>query len=484
MWPTVTTLWAGWTRPPAATASSPRVEWDDRNQPAVITHTRADGGLVSKSSHEYDIRGNLTKTVTETPEAAGGGGGTAETDYAYDTADRLTSSKTTSADGTVTETAYKLNAASDVTEETRTVTKPGGTAETTTVTREHDADGRLTKQTTRAPDGKTREAVQEFDANGNLLKDADGNTFTYTPAGHLAATTAPGGTVTGHTYWPTGLRKTTTHSAGGGQGGEKSESTAYWTPQAPGASVPETAVEETPDGTRASHLLAATRETRTLLGSDGKPTTPDGAETGYLLHDRLGSTTHLTNTDGSVTTGYTYTDYGTTTRTPTNNGNSGGAAPPPRRREFTATPTPTPAPPPTRQPATTTSEAASTTPPPPTSPPATPPTSSTATPTQPPTPTSTPTKPATPPHARRMDQLRRRHRPRPHRLAPPPSPSLPPASPPSSPTPPSSPPPLPSTASSSPTPTRTSSPRQPNGPSSASAPPPPSEASSTVCGLQ
>ena len=43
------------------------VEWDDRNQPTVITHTRNDGGLVSKNTHEYDIRGNLTKTVTETP---------------------------------------------------------------------------------------------------------------------------------------------------------------------------------------------------------------------------------------------------------------------------------------------------------------------------------------------------------------------------------------------------------------------------------
>ena len=107
------------------------VEWNDRNQPTTLTHTRADGSLVSKNTHEYDIRGNLTKTLTETPKTSGQeGGGTAETDYAYDTADRLTSSTTTSADGTVTETAYKLNAASDVTEETRTVTKPGGTAET------------------------------------------------------------------------------------------------------------------------------------------------------------------------------------------------------------------------------------------------------------------------------------------------------------------------------------------------------------------
>ena len=49
------------------------VEWDDRNQPAVITHTRADGGLVSKNTHEYDVRGNLTKTVTKTPNANGEG---------------------------------------------------------------------------------------------------------------------------------------------------------------------------------------------------------------------------------------------------------------------------------------------------------------------------------------------------------------------------------------------------------------------------
>ena len=301
------------------------VEWDDRNQPAVITHTDKDGGLVSKSSHAYDIRGNLTKTVTETPAKSGGGTETAESVYVYDTADRLTSSTTTSADGTVTETAYKLNAASDITEETRTVTKPGGTAEKTVITREHDADGRLIKQTTRTPDGKTSEAVQEFDTNGNLLKDTAGNTFTYTPTGHLAGTTSPDGTTTGHSYWPTGLRKTTTNSAGGGQGGEKSESTAYWTPQAPGASVPETAVEETPDGTRASHLLAATRETRTLLTPEGKPTASEGAETGYLLHDRLGSTTHLTGADGTITTGYTYTDYGTTTRTPADSGNNDGA---------------------------------------------------------------------------------------------------------------------------------------------------------------
>ena len=179
------------------------------------------------------------------------------------------------------------------------------------------------------------------------MKDAAGNTFTYTPTGHLATTTGPDGTTTGHTYWPTGLRKTTTQTntvttsndiEGGGNSdstGEQqaaaagvSEITAYWTPQAPGASVAETAVEEAADGTRASHLLAATRETRTLLGSDGKPATPEGAETGYLLHDRLGSTTHLTGADGSVTTGYTYTDYGTTTRTPTNNGNSGGTGAP------------------------------------------------------------------------------------------------------------------------------------------------------------
>ena len=131
----------------------------------------------------------------------------------------------------------------------------------------------------------------------------------------------PGGTITGHSYWPTGLRKTTSTTARVGWGaraGRRARSTAYWTPQAPGASVPETAVEETPDGTRASHLLAATRETRTLLTPDGKPTAPEGAETGYLLHDRLGTATHLTDSrDGTITTGYTYTDYGTTTRTPT-----------------------------------------------------------------------------------------------------------------------------------------------------------------------
>ena len=389
------------------------VEWNDRNQPAVITHTGKNGDLVSKNTHAYDVRGNLIKTVTETPKTAGGGTESAEADYDYDTADRLTSSKTTSADGTVTETAYQLNAASDITEEIRTVTKPGGTAEKTTVTREYDADGRLIKQTTRTPDGKTSEAVQEFDANGNLLKDATGNRHTYTPAGHLATTTAPDGTTTGHTYWPTGLRKTTTSRARARArtaGRARPPRTGRPRPRVHRCRRPPSKKQRTVPGPAtcwpppAKPAPSSTRKENPRLPRARRMATSSTTASEHHPRDRNGRCRQRRLYLHRLRPHNPHPHPGRR------------RSPRPACTASTATPTPTRAPPPTA-----TGHLYLRTriydPPPPALPPAILPTSSTATPTQ-----HQPPQVHRPnrqyPHARRLDHLRRRHRHRPPRCRP------------------------------------------------------------------
>ena len=300
------------------------VEWNDRNQPAAITHTRADGGLVSKNTHAYDIRGNLTNTVTETPNTNGEeGAGTTETDYGYDAADRLTSSKTTHPDGSVTETGYTLNAASDVTEEARTTVQAGRN--------EGSHHRHAGARRGRAPDQADHPHPRRKDQRSppgirHQRQPPEGRRRTPSPTPPPDSPTPPPHPTERSPATPTGppdsakppprVRAGRRSQESGAAGPH--EVTAYWTPQAPGASVPETAVEEAADGTwrqppagrhpRNPHPPHPRRQnpspprarkpaTSSTTASDPPPTSP--------------------TPKGETTTRYTYTDYGTTTDHPT-----------------------------------------------------------------------------------------------------------------------------------------------------------------------
>ncbi|MFF7183574.1 RHS repeat-associated core domain-containing protein, partial [Streptomyces sp. NPDC008121] len=268
--------------------------------------TTRDGALLTAASYTYDSHGNLTSRTDERPRPAAGGrteeADTTTTHYTYDAYGRLTGSSVSDGHGTkLSDTAYELNVSGDVISRAST-RYTSGEPPARTITRNHiDSSGRLTTVET---DGKKHS--QQWDDEGNLLADHQGNRYTYNAFNQPASLTTADGRTTHYTYWADGSRATTQDSA---PAGNRSATRFYYTPDGTLINdVHTTGDLEAPRETAASYLLAGTRQARTLTGDSAEQAAADGS--GYLLQDRHGSTTALASQQGTITAAWNYTDYG------------------------------------------------------------------------------------------------------------------------------------------------------------------------------
>jgi RHS repeat-associated protein len=288
--------------------------------------TTLHGDVTADRGYTYDATGRLTKRVDRARDTDTDGGGAGQpltattTTYVYDGFDRLTGSTVHDGDSTdapaTTTTGYTVTVAGDIADETVT-TDPGTPDELTTVRAfEYTASGALTAITTTDANGTTQ-AAQEYDADGNLLLDVDGTTFSYDAANRVTTRTTADGASTRTSYWADGTRRalTTTKSAGasGATGGDASTG-FYWDG--------DTLLNDTHTGTgtgtgtgmddagTGSYLIGAIRHARTITSGDADEALH---ATSYLGTDRHGNTTDLTDQHGTLTARYAYTDYGVTT---------------------------------------------------------------------------------------------------------------------------------------------------------------------------
>ncbi|MER7958179.1 RHS repeat-associated core domain-containing protein [Streptomyces sp. NPDC096030] len=311
-------------------------EFTDAHQ---IRHekTTRDGKMITEAGYTYDSHNNLTaRTDTRPQTGLDGTPGqpvTTTTRYTYDAYNRLTGSDVQQGtDGRpLTATRYTLNVSGDVIR-TETTPRTGGQAGKTEIT-EHgiDTSGRLSVLTV---NGEQR--AQVFDTDGNLTTSHEGTRWTYSLTGRPVTQTRTDGTTVHHTYWADGTRATRTEtvpasdsadSGGSMHAGAVRERTAVFHYSPDGTLVNDT---HTADGTgdtgvtqatggdggagyaagrdepvTASYLLAGARHARTLTGA-GQAATGEG----YLIADRHGNTTALTDGRGDVTQAWQYTDYG------------------------------------------------------------------------------------------------------------------------------------------------------------------------------
>ncbi|MER7959707.1 RHS repeat-associated core domain-containing protein [Streptomyces sp. NPDC096030] len=270
--------------------------------------TTRDGKLITEASYLYDAHSNLTQRTDTRPGPADADGtaGVTTTRYTYDAYDRLLSSQVRDASGQeLTATRYTLSVSGDVVR-TETASRTGGQAAQTAVT-EHgiDATGRLTTVTTGG-----QEHAQTFDAEGNLLTDYRGNTYTYSLRGQPLTLTAPGAPAVRYTYWADGTRATAVQQAPATQEnagtGPEQVTGFYYSPDK--TLLNDTYTSGDTGTATASYLMAGTRHARTLTGSGADQAAATGA--GYLIHDRHGNTTALISPAGQTVQAWNYTDYG------------------------------------------------------------------------------------------------------------------------------------------------------------------------------
>ncbi|MGW2207655.1 RHS repeat-associated core domain-containing protein, partial [Streptomyces sp. NPDC001774] len=282
--------------------------------------TSKDGTLITEAAYSYDAHGNLTQRTDTRPEArAGSTPGPAvktTTRYTYDAYNRLLSSQILDTDSRreLTSSRYELNVAGDVVK-TETTTRTGGKASTTVTEHGIDTTGRLNTLTT---DGT--EHPQTFNTDGSLLTSHQGTAYTYNTRNQPLSATTPDGTVTRYTYWADGTRATSTqttptskHGDGDGTGtGQERVTGFYYAPDGTlindTHTTPAPGSQDLPAQTTASYLMAGTRHARSLTGNGAEQAAATG--TGYLIQDRHGNTTTLTNGQGAVSQAWNYTDYG------------------------------------------------------------------------------------------------------------------------------------------------------------------------------
>ncbi|KAA9108017.1 RHS repeat-associated core domain-containing protein [Microbacterium rhizomatis] len=285
---------------------STRYTFTSLDQIATETTTGPDGAIQDARTYTYDGRGNLTHRTDTTTPVDGTEATTTTTAYEYDAQDRLTRSTIHEGDAqegaVVSDTTYALTVSGDVSRESVTALDPD-TGVTTTSTRDfaYTPTGEIAAITTTSPDGAGTTATPAYDAAGNLTTAVDGTRYTYNALNRPVTETTPTGGTLSTGYWATGQRAnlTTTDPADGdGRAG------FYWDDA---SLVNDThSQNDSPSGT-ASYLIGTSRQTRTITRPHA------GADTSYYTQDRHGSTTALTGADGSTTTRYTYTDYGTPT---------------------------------------------------------------------------------------------------------------------------------------------------------------------------
>jgi len=227
----------------------------------------------------------------------------------YDAAGRPVSSTLRDGDAAdappVQTIAYDITVSGQVGRETTTV---GTTGDATVREFTYSPVGALDAITTTRPDGTKEIETQVHDVAGNRLAGADGATYEWDALNRQVAETRADGTRIATDYWSDGSRKRRTSDAG--------STTYYWDGGSLINDVHATDAGGTTDGV-ASYLLGATRHARTThpaaLGSGSAAAGAPAADTQYYSTDRHGNVTELTDSRGSVTGRYRYSDYGTAT---------------------------------------------------------------------------------------------------------------------------------------------------------------------------
>ncbi|MER6076176.1 RHS repeat-associated core domain-containing protein [Streptomyces sp. NPDC001817] len=313
----------------------------DTNQVKTEKTANKEGQTLAEAEYSYDGHGNVerridsrpqsfdeqhdahtdpaadsstTQAAPEQPQAEAqteaGPLVTMTTFYRYDAYDRLLTSKLF--DGKVTDqdgatkprkkVDYRLNVSGDVTGITTTTDDGKGNTRTDQVDHEIDAGGRLTALTT---NGDKRQ--QTWDDEGNLGRDHRGNTYTYTVHNQPDSVTDLKGVTTTYRYWADGTRSESKTPATG------TAVTFHYTPdgQLTNDSTSAVAEDGTPTGepVTASYLISTSRAARTL-STDADI---DKESIRYLHTDRHGSTTALSEVNGTLVTAYHYDDYGNPT---------------------------------------------------------------------------------------------------------------------------------------------------------------------------
>jgi RHS repeat-associated protein len=274
----------------------------------IRTETTKNGDtIILDAAYEYDTHGNLTKRVNtrqdDTTLGQENPGLVTETSvYTYNAYNQLTTSTVHPGATTDTEptlrTQYEIGVSGDVTKETTTQGQTMNVREFET-----NPQGQTTAITT---DGVRAE--QTYDPAGNLTQAADGTTYTYNSHNQPITETRTDGTTTNHTYWVTGQRNTTTTSNVTNR--NNSDTVAMYWDGATLINDTHTTGNDPTNTQTASYLTGTTRHTRTLTNTS---TTDPATGTNYYVTDRHGNTTATTNTNGDITTAYTYTDYGSPT---------------------------------------------------------------------------------------------------------------------------------------------------------------------------
>ncbi|KAA9110502.1 RHS repeat-associated core domain-containing protein [Microbacterium rhizomatis] len=284
-----------------------RYTYSSMNEIATETTTGPDGTVHESRAYTYDERGSLSRrTDTTLSEDNPGTTRSTTTVYEYDAQDRLIHSTVHEGDtveGAVSsDTTYVATVSGDISRETVTTADPD-TGEMGETVREftYTPTGRIGTLTTTYPDGTSSTVTPTYDAAGNLTRAVDGTRYTYNALNQRVAEITPTGESLTTGYWATGQRAVLSTT---GAADEPGEAAFYWDDT--------TLINDThtqggsPAGT-ASYLIGATRHARTTAGESA------GGETVYYTQDRHGSISALTAADGTPTTRYSYSDYGTPT---------------------------------------------------------------------------------------------------------------------------------------------------------------------------
>ena len=253
----------------------------------IQTQSTADSSVIAQFDYTYDDNGNRqTQQALQNAQ-------TESTSYHYDNADRLTSFTVTHPDSTSDATAYTLDGVGN--RLTETVTDETGTL-TTDKTYSYDDTHWLTQVTDNL---LSKSITYSYDANGNTLQKLD-NTgaspestlFAYDVRNQLVQTkngppSAETSVLGEYDYNYQGMRVRHHNSARG-------DIDYFYDDKA--------VLEERDSGSSA--LVAHYRYADRLLSLS------TGSDTQYYHHDALGSTTHLSKTDGTTQVSYRLDPWG------------------------------------------------------------------------------------------------------------------------------------------------------------------------------
>jgi RHS repeat-associated protein len=263
----------------------------DRNGALASLVTKAGSTTLTSQTVTRDNANQPSKTVVTR------GAATETRGYLYDTNERLVDVCYTTATCTATNSTqhwtYDKNG--------NRLTERNGISPGVTTTSTYDSSDRLTGQQI----GTGTITVPSYDADGNMITDGNGRTWTYGLDGLTRSITTPTNTTT-YGYDGDGRRLTSNVTAGTGAG----SNTAYtWDANAPLAML--VGISTDPDG--AGPTAATASSIRYDAGGVGTALNQTSAgTTNWYAHDPLGSITDLTSSAGVITRSQDWTPYGTT----------------------------------------------------------------------------------------------------------------------------------------------------------------------------